>query len=145
MRKYERPMILKTEDLAEGVYLASGETSADCWTISAPSVQDWNGSHHIFEVQCSHTPAVQHISGNTEVVITFSEPVTDVYSEFPCTFSGNTAVINRTLLADAYGSGDHVTYKVWAKASDEATTKALTVSGISITCTHETNVQGIYD
>jgi len=181
MKTYERPVVLLNEELAEGVYAASGAApeepynppeatpapdggagggsaptptptptpdeavTTDCWTVDPVSVQDWNGSHHVFEIRCVHSNSVEHISSNTEVVLTFSGSVTDAYSEFPCSFSGSTVTINRTLLADAYKSGDNMTYKVWVKAADEATTKSISCTGATISCTHETNVQGKYD
>lgn len=148
MKGYEKPMVMVADGLSEGVYAASGasgDTSSDCWTVSGKSVQDWNGSHNVFEISARHSDTVEHISGETTVTIVFSNTLTDAYSEFPCTFSGNTATVTRTLLADAYKSGDNVTYKVWAKAADEATTKALSIASIGITCKHETNVQGVYD
>lgn len=144
MKKYEKPMIFVNPDTAEGVYLASGD-AADCWTVTPYSVQDWNGSHHVFEVKCVHSDAVKHISSASTVTLTFSAPLTDAYSEFECTYSGSTATIVRTLLADAYKSGDVVTYKVWAKAADEATTKALSITGATISCTKTVNVQGEID
>ncbi len=151
MVHYEKPVVVLNEELTEGVYAGSGTAagdaggSADCWTVDAHSVQDWNGSHNVFEVHAVHSAAVKHISGSTTVTLTFSAPLTDAYSEFDCTFSGSTATITRNLLADAYMSGDNYTYKVWAKAADEATTKALAVTKATITCKHETNVQGDYD
>jgi len=147
MKQYEKPELVINEGLSEGVYAASGAeaSTSDCWTVDSKSTQDWNGSHHVFEISASHSTSVEHISSETRVNITFSSPITDAYSEFPCTFSGSTATVTRTLLADAYQSGDQMTYKVWAKAADEATTKALTVTDITIDCTHETNVQGKYD
>lgn len=147
MMNYEKPVVLANEDIAEGVYAASGaaETSTDCWTVDVASVQDWNGSHHVFEVSCGHSTDVVHISTNTEVVLTFSNTLTDASSEFTCTFSGSTVTINRALHANAYNSGDKMTYKVWVKAADEATTKAITCTGAAITCTHAVNVQGGFD
>lgn len=141
--KYEKPIVLVNEELAEGVYAASGDPgAADCWTVNPVSVQDWNGSHHVFEVHCVHSNAVEHISSASTVTLTFSSPVTDAYSEFPCSFSGSSVTITRTLLADAYKSGDNVTYKVWVKGDDEAMTKAITCTGASISCTKTVNVQG---
>lgn len=148
MLSYQKPIVLLNEDLAEGVYAASGgggDTSTDCWTVTPVSVQDWSGSHHIFEIRCTHSNTVEHISGATTVTLKFSAPVTDAYSEFPCTFSGSTVTITRTLLADAYNSGDNMTYKVWVKAADEAATKSISCTDATITCKHETNVQGKYD
>lgn len=146
MTDYEKPVVLANEDVAEGVYTASGgETSTDCWSVGAKSVQEWNGSHHVFEVSCSHSTGVVHISSKTVVNLTFSSPLTDAYSEFTCSFSGNTATVTRELHANAYNSGDTMTYKVWVKGADEATTKAISCTGATITCTHAVNVQGGFD
>ncbi len=147
MKDYVKPVVLENEELAEGVYAASGAgvSTTDCWTVDAYSVQAWNGSHNVFEVHAVHSAGVQHISGCTTVTLTFSVPLTDAYSEFSCTFSGKTVTVTRELLADAYMSGDDYTYKVWVKAADEATTKAISCDKATITCRHETNVQGIYD
>lgn len=170
MKTYERPIVLVNEELAEGVYAASGvepenppleessnsnvptpeptpdtEVTTDCWTVDAVSVQDSNGSHHVFEVRCVHSTAVEHISTNTTVTLTFSSPLTDAYSEFTSSFSGSTVTINRTLHANAYQSGDTMSYKVWVQGSDEATTKSIACTGKTISCQHAVNVQGKYD
>lgn len=143
MKVYEKPIVLVSEGAAEGVFAASGEP--ECWTIDVVSAQNWSGSHHVFEVHCVHSDTVEHISSATTVTVTFNQPLTDAYSEFDCTFSGSTVTVTRTLLADAYQSGDTMTYKIWAKAADEATTNNLAVVGSTISCTHQTNVQGKYD
>lgn len=142
MMNYEKPLILANEDIAEGVYAASGADSADCWTVTPVSVQDWDGSYHVFEMHCVHSATVEHISSASTVVLTFSNTLTEAKSEYPCSCSGATVTVTRELLADAYKSGDNVTYKVWAKAADEATTKALTVTSSTISCTKTVNVQG---
>lgn len=144
MKSYEKPIAVVNDELSEGVYAASGTNNADCWTINSYSVQDWNGSHHVFEVKIVHSDAVKHISTASTSVITFSNTVTDAYSEGNCTatFSGNTVTVVRTLHANAYQSGDVATYKVWVKSTDEASTKAITCTGSSISCTKSVNVQG---
>ena len=48
MNNYVRPEIIVSDNIAEGVYAASG--NGDCWTIDVTSVQDSNGSHNVFEV-----------------------------------------------------------------------------------------------
>ncbi len=147
MVKYEKPVISMIEDLSENVYMASGTAvgGGDCWTVGGSSVQNWNGSHNVFEMRATHSTQVEHISTGVNYVISFSAPLTDAYSEFPCTFSGNKAVVTRDLHANGYRSGDNVTFKVWAKAADEATTKALAITGVTWSCNHATNVQGKYD
>ena len=145
MKAYVKPVVLAAEELSEGIYTASGEDiTTDCWTVDAVDVQDWNGSHHVFEVRCRHSTSVEHIS-STLVTLTFSSPVTDAYSEFTCNYSGNTVTIERELHANAYKSGDNMTYKVWVKAADEPTTKSISCTQKVISCTHKANVQGKYD
>ena len=142
MKSYEKPIAVVNDEVSEGVYAASGASDADCWTVDPVSVQDWNGSHHVFEIRCVHSTAVELISSASTVTLTFSSALEDAYSEFPCTFSGSTATITRELHANAYKSGDTMTYKVWVKASDEATTKGITCIGATISCTKTVNVQG---
>ncbi len=143
MKGYEKPMVMVNDGLSEGVYAASGAAeAADCWTVDPVSVQDWNGSHHVFEIRCVHSTAVQHISSASTVTLNFNNAVTDAYSEFPCSFSGTSVTITRELHANAYKSGDTMTYKVWVKAADEATTKSISCIGATISCTKTVNVQG---
>ncbi len=142
MKEYEKPVVIINDEISEGVYAASGDETADCWSVAPVSVQDWNGSHHVFEVRCVHSTAVQHISSQSTVTLTFDHPLTDAYSEFPCSFSDTTVTVERELHANAYKSGDTMTYKVWVKASDEASTKSISCIGSSISCTKTANVQG---
>ena len=145
MALYEKPTVALNGGEAEGIYMASGK--ADCWTIEAYPTNQWDGSHKVFEVKIVHSDTVQHISSASTSVITFNQTLTDAYSEGNCeaTFSGNTVTVVRTLLADAYKSGDVATFKVFVEASDQATTMALAVTGCSISCTKTVNVQGGFD
>ena len=146
MVKYEKPVLDVVAGFSENVYMASGNNGGgDCWVVSGTSDQDLAGSCHVFVVKATHSNQVEHISTGVTYVITFSAPVVYSYSEFPCTYSGNTVVVTRELHANGYKSGDNVTFKVWAQAADEATTKALAITGISWSCQHATNVQGKYD
>ncbi len=143
MRGYEKPVVMVNHGVSEGIYAASGTAgSADCWTVEAYSVQDWNGDSHVFEVKCVHSSDVEHISSASTVNLVFSNTLTKASSEFPCTFSGNTVTIERTLHANAYKSGDVMTYKVWVSTGDEATTKGISCTGATISCTKTVNVQG---
>lgn len=143
MKGYEKPMVMVNDGLSEGVYAGSGTAeAADCWTVDPVSVQTWTGSHHVFEIRCVHSTAVEHISSASTVTLTFSQPLTDAYSEFPCTFTGSTVTITRELHANAYKSGDTMTYKVWVSTGDQATTEAIYCTGATISCTKTVNVQG---
>lgn len=147
MKKYEKPIVMINEELAEGVYANSGLTgpmgTSDCWSFDVQSPQPWNGSHHVFEIHLTHHTGLQHISGATTVSVTFSAPLTNVYAEYTSTFDGtSTITISRELLADAYNDGDLVTYKIWAQAADQATTEGLTVTNVAVSCDKQINVQG---
>ena len=148
MKKYEKPVVMINEELAEGVYAASGGVTgprgtSDCWTFDVQSVQQWNGSHQIFQIGLTHHTGLEHISGATTISVTFSSPLASTsYAEYTSTVTDSTITITRVLLADAYNDGDLVTYKIWAAAADEATTKALTVTNVTVSCDKQINVQG---
>lgn len=145
MNNYQKPAVVLNEGLAEGVFAASGEP--ECWTVNPVSVQDWDGARHVFEIRCVHSNTVKHISSATTVTLTFNNTVKYAYAEagHQTTYSGNTVQVVRELHANAYQSGDTMTYKVFVESSDEAMTKALACTGATIKCTHQTNVQGEYD
>ena len=152
MKNYVKPEAILS-GISEGVFAASGtptnsNQSTDCWIVSGSSVQDWNGLGHVFQIQATHSDSVQHISANVRYTITLSAPVASAWtenSEWSVTVNGNQLIVDRTLLADAYLSGDNVTFKIFANTGDEATTKALYIQSITYVCTHKTNVQGNYD
>lgn len=138
---YNKPMIFATNDLAEGVYAGSG----DCWSGEAVSVQDWNGSYHVFEMRLHHSNEVQHISKAVTLTLSFNYPVANAYTEstdWQCDVSGSNVQVTRVSHANAYNSGDNVTFKVWANTGDEATTKALSCDITGFSCTKTANVQG---
>ena len=148
MKTYVKPVIVASDEIAESVYMASGENwSSDCWSIEGKSVQEWAGDSQVFELKATHHSTMVHISGCTVVTVTFSGTLSANGSraEFPYSISGSTMTITRELLADAYHSGDNYTFKVWASTGDEATTRALTITGLTISCRHDVNVQGGID
>lgn len=142
MKDYKKPLFVMTDSVSEGVYMASGDST--CWTASARSVQDWNGSHNVFEVAAQHTPAVQHIYTAVSIEISFTGVITDAYSEnnWNCVVAGNKVTVTRENHGNGYGSGDRTTFKVWAKSTDEAATKALQCTGCRPRCHSAVNVQG---
>ena len=78
MSKYEKPMVMINEELAEGVYAASG---AECWAVSeAISVQDWDGESHVFQMKFRHSTDYQHTTDGFSVTVTFSNNITKARS-----------------------------------------------------------------
>lgn len=141
MKYYEKPIVLANEELAEGVYAASG---GNCWEPSIFSVQDYVDGKHVFEVHNSHTTSVEHISAGYTVQITCSAPVTSASAEnnWACSISGNVVTVTRTSHANGYKSGDETSFKVWIGTGDEATTKSLTATITCTNCDWQVNVQG---
>ena len=143
MKKYEKPVVMINEELAEGVYANSG----DCWTGSAINEQKWNGSHHEFEIRIVHSTDLLHISTYATVKIWFSNNIdtTDVGVD-SCTFvsaAENYVIVTRYAHGNSYNSGDDATFKVRVRTGDQATTEALTVIKVDPTyCNREVNVQG---
>ena len=100
MVKSEKPALDGVAGFSENVYMASGNNGGgDCWVVGGSSVQNWDGSSNVFEIRATHSNQVEHISTGVTYVITFSAPLTDARSEFPCTVSGNTVVVTRQLHA----------------------------------------------
>lgn len=143
MIDYERPVALANEDVAEGVYAASG----NCWTPSIKETQDYVNGYKVFEVGNVHSAEVEHISLGYTVEITCSVPVTQAYAEngWACSVNGQTVTVTRSSHANAYKSGDVTTFKVWIGAADETTTKALTATIRCTDCDKTVNVQGGFD
>ena len=138
MKDYKKPLFVMTDSVSEGVYMASGDST--CWTARARSVQDWNGSHNVFEITATHTPAVQHIYTAVTIEMTFNNVIKEAYSEnnWNCIVAGT-----RENHGNGYGSGDNAGgFKVWVKSIDEATTKGLECTGCSPRCHSAVNVQG---
>ncbi len=145
MKAYEKPCVMLSEELAEGVYAASGDVG-NCMTVSVTSTQEWNNWSHVFEVVITHSTEVVHLSERSTVTLTFSGNITGVSSEFDVTdFSGNTVTLVRESHGNGYLSGDKMTYKVWVWAADEAAAKAISCTGATISCTHKETVQGGFD
>lgn len=79
MDHYVKPAILANEEIAEGVYAASGE-GADCYTVTAyihQSPQEGRGDYRI-QVNGVHAAEDGHHSGRQTLVLSFNQPV--VYS-----------------------------------------------------------------
>lgn len=142
---YEKPVLVFTEDMAEGIFAASGASlDGSCWTASAESSQDYVDGNHIFRIKATHTPIVEHISTACTFTVPFNYPIQSCHSEndWQCTPSGNNVIVTRVNHANAYKSGDETNFGLWVSTGDEATTKNLVPGAISCSCTKTVNVQG---
>lgn len=87
---YEKPMAYATDDLAEGVYLASG-FGDDHWTITTLRLsQDSVDSRQYYVVHMEAKHHKQHTVNTEWLHLSFNKPVTDCSSSGNATiFSGN--------------------------------------------------------
>lgn len=103
MKNYERPIVMINEDLAEGVYAASG---ADCWvieyakrTLDTDVVPD--KKQRTFGFQAWHYGAEYGHAPIAEWVVTFTHDVAAVElltadSAYDCSANGKTVTIKQS-------------------------------------------------
>lgn len=138
-KSYVKPMILANDELAEGIYLASGD--GECWTIAVSKDQANAGEGaSTFRIQANHSTNLQHISTQTTMVLTFNQTISAcTFEGFNATIVGNTVTLVRPQLADSYMSGDNFNSMVRVTGTDGET---LQCTGATISCKKEVNVQG---
>ena len=161
MKAYVKPMVLELEDVAEGLYAASGddtnnnennggsegnnnnentEKDDECWTLTVDKEQVIAHENIAkFRLHGTH-PGTVHISTASTVTIVFSENVHSAKFEgFDVTVSGTTVTMVRQCHANAYGSLDRydsVLELVCDNPDD------IYVVSSSISCTKDYNVHG---
>lgn len=95
--KYEKPMIVETEELAEGVYAASGSVlGGDCYTVSAyihQTPETGRGDYRI-QVNATHAAANGHHSGEQVLTLSFNQTVEYSSSNGTLVSGSGTASIN---------------------------------------------------
>ncbi len=155
MREYVKPIVLENEELAEGVYAASGSVGegapdegvtdeAECWTVEVTKEQvvaheGWAN----FRVKAEHS-LVQHISTASTVVINFSQNITSANFEgFDVSISGSVVTLTRASHGNSYNTHDN--YNTLLKVYCEDPTTLSIVGVPTITCTKSVNVQGGFD
>ncbi len=102
MKKYERPVVMINEELAEGVYAASG----DCYTFTANIVQTPAVGNEVYTIQIDgkHAATDNHCSTSRIVKIVFNKPVTYVDSKAAGVAGSGTAVLSLTYTDGINGS-----------------------------------------
>lgn len=90
MKNYEKPIVMINEDMAEGVYAASG----DCYTFTADIMQGPDRpayyDNYVIQINGTHNATDGHHSGVRTVKIVFNQDVTYLSSNAEsCTGSGS--------------------------------------------------------
>ena len=129
MRVYESPTVLLNEDLAEGVYAASGASaSSDCWSVDAYFHQTpVNGDRrYVIQINAKHNWGIAAIDAHTSnciITISFNQLVE--YNGVPTHSISIAKNINTTNPNESLGFADTIVY------SDEG----LQISNVEIQCT----------
>ena len=78
MKGYTKPILVPSSELAEGVYLASGD--AGCYTVTHNIHQAPQLGRGDYRIQFNATHTATHHSGEQTLIIAFNQPVTYVSS-----------------------------------------------------------------
>jgi len=146
MKKYIKPVVEVNEDLAEGVYAASGSYGAGgCWEILSVEKNPGGGDKRDIEVYVNHDLGAQHISNALTIEFEFNYPIASAVIDDvgEVAVSGNKVTVTRILLGNAYTSGDKVSFKVHVGTVDPSFLDTLEVVGYRlVSCDKSANVQG---
>lgn len=89
MSTYEKPMVMVNEELAEGVYAASGMRSSDCWSGGVKHFRHESNGVYCVDLDFEHDGSTGH--SGASFTATFSEDVIAVeWSNCGATSSGKT-------------------------------------------------------
>ena len=140
MSNYSKPLVLANEELAEGVYAASGEqvggsglTSSDCWRVEAAihQVPETGRGDYRLQVDAWHTNPGKHRS-SAVVTIVFNQTVTVTNpGNNAFTVSGTGTVIKVGFDVTTYNPNEHRGWGDLYVTSDAG----LKIVDVGITCT----------
>ncbi|MCM1044808.1 MAG: hypothetical protein NC417_04795 [Candidatus Gastranaerophilales bacterium] len=133
MKEYVKPVVVVNDEVAEGVYTASG-AGEDCYTVTTrihQTPETGRGDYRI-QVDAKHAAGDNHHSGKQTLVLYFNQPVTYSWSNGTLSEGDGTSTIkiDYTYHNNAYdniGLGDVI---VEADAG-------LSVTGAQLICNHD--------
>lgn len=133
MKLYEKPIVLLNEDLAEGVYAASGGGD-DCYTVTAYIHQQPETGRGDFRIQVNgkHEADDGHHSGKQILVLSFNQPVEYSSSNGTLTSGDGTSSIRITYNYHNNGNDNIGLGDVVVKSD-----AGLAVTGAMLICNHD--------
>lgn len=135
MKNYEKPLVLDSDGIFEGVYAASGDVAgSDCYTVTAyihQTPETGRGDYRI-QVDGRHDASDNHHSGEQVLTLSFNQPVEYSWSNGTLVSGDGTASISirynyHNNAVDNIGLGDVVV------TSDEG----LAITGAVLTCNYD--------
>lgn len=102
MKNYKKPIVMINEDMAEGVYAASG----NCYTCTANITQtpDVGRDYYVIQINASHNALDNHHSSSRTVVIQFNSPVTYLKSNAASVSGSGSSTLYLTFTDGTNGS-----------------------------------------
>lgn len=131
MKEYNRPVVIANEDLAEGVYAASG---SECYTVTAyihQRPQFGRGDYRI-QVNGRHDAADGHHSGAQVLTLSFNLPVTFVSANGTLTGGDGTSSVSISYSYHNNGTDNIGLGEVVVQADE-----GLEVTGAVISCNYD--------
>lgn len=137
MKTYERPIVLVNEELAEGVYAASGVTAGsgdDCYTVTARIHQSPETGRGDFRIQVDgvHAAGDGHHSGKQTLVLYFNQAVEYSSSNGSLASGNNTSSISIDYSYHNNGNDNIGLGDVVVKSD-----AGLAVTGAQLICNHD--------
>lgn len=126
MKRYEKPMVLQTEQMSEGVYLASG--AGGCYTADAYIHQTPQTGRGDYRIQVNGKHNADHTKEAQVLTITFNQPVTYV-SGGSGLLSGNGTTTLKVKLGYHQNPTDNIGFGDLTVTSEQG----LSITGVSIT------------
>lgn len=133
MKNYVKPVVLVNEELAEGVYAASG----DCYTVSGyiHQIPQLGRGDYRIQFNGKHSAADKHHSGEQVLIITFNMPVV---------YKGS----NGTLVSGSGTNTISIKYNYHNNDDDNIglgdviveADQGLALSGAILTCNHDCGI-----
>ena len=135
MKKYEKPVLLVNESLAEGVYAASGDTvDGDCYTVTAYIHQTPETGREDYRIQVNgvHAAGDGHHSGEQHLFLSFNQPVTYSSSNGTLVSGDNTSTIEIKYNYHNNGNDNIGLGDVVVTSGD-----GLSITGAKLTCNYD--------
>lgn len=106
MKAYEKPVIVVNEEVAEGIYMASGAVGgSDCYTVTArihQTPETGRGDYRI-QVDGVHAASDNHHSGKQVLTLYFNQPVT--YKSSNGSLAGGDGTSNLSIAYEYHNNG----------------------------------------
>ncbi len=135
--KYERPVVLVNEELAEGVYAASGSVAGggdDCYTVTARIHQTPETGRGDFRIQvdAKHAAGDGHHSGKQTLILYFNQAVEYSLSNGTLSGGNNTSTISIDYAYHNNGNDNIGLGDVIVESGE-----GLAVTGAELICNHD--------